>query len=287
MRPPAAIFFGFLQVNFHNACTQEIGIALVNQITIGSRHKRCAPEGEFTFGTDTVGRKHEGAVRNGMATHYRHPAVLLARVNFGWFRLHPANGGGVDQNVCALQAHNAGGFREPLVPANQHAQRTGRGLDGFKTGIARNKVVLLVESRVIRNVTLAVKTGNASVAFKHKGTVMVNAAGPLFKEREHDNGIDFFGNALPLLDNGAILFDGHVKEVGIFFERKIRRMEHFGENDQVDSLALKCQRLFNIPLIIAFGIPRPLALQGCCLDFVHVPNLDYYCSTSRTNSLHY
>ena len=38
MRPPAAIFFGFLQVDFHNACPQEIGIALVNQVTIRGSH---------------------------------------------------------------------------------------------------------------------------------------------------------------------------------------------------------------------------------------------------------
>ena len=257
----------------------------MENVSVRGCDERSSPEGEFAFGTDAVCRKDEGAVCDGMSAHHRNPAVLLARVNFSRFGLHPTDSSGVDQNVCTLQAHNAGRFGEPLVPANQDTECTGARLDGFKARVARNKVVLFVKGRIVGNVALAVKACNRTVAFKDEGTVVVNAAGAFLEERENDNGVDFFRDALPLLYERAVFFDGHVEEVCIFFEREIRRMEHLGENDQVDSLALERKRLVHVPLVIGLAVARPLALQCCCLDFVHFANL--CCSVLETNNLRY
>jgi len=269
MRPPAAVFLGFGQVDLDNACSQEVDVALVHQESVGSGHERGAPEREFALGTDAVGRKHERAVRDGVPAHHGHPAVLLARVDFLGFGLHPADGGGVDEDVGALEAHDAGGFGEPLVPADKHAERAGRGLDGLEARVAGDKVVLLVKGGVVGDVAFAVQPGDAAVTFKDERAVVVYAAGALLEEREHDDRPDFLGDALPLLYERAILLDGHVEKVGILLEWEIRCVEHLGQHDQVDALALERERLLYVPFVVGLGIAGPLALQRGGLDLVH------------------
>ena len=184
MRPPTAIFFGFGKVELDIACTQEFRIALLQNVSVRCSDKACAPEREMTFDTRAVCCNHECAVCNRMSAHDRHPAILLSRINFLGLRIHPANSGRIDEHVGALEAHDAGCFGEPLVPANKHAKRTGASLDWLKTGVTWNKVILFVEGGIIGNVTLAIKPCDASVAFKYECRIVVNATGTLFKERE-------------------------------------------------------------------------------------------------------
>ena len=99
MRPPAAIFFGFGKVELDIACTQEFRIALLQDVSVRCSDKACAPEREMTFDTRAVCCNHECAVCNRMSAHDRHPAVLLARVNFLRLRIHPANSGRVDEHT--------------------------------------------------------------------------------------------------------------------------------------------------------------------------------------------
>lgn len=231
MRPPAAIFLGFVEVDFRDACTDEISGALFDEVSVRGCDKARAPEREVAFRAAAVCGDHERAVCNRVPAHDGCPAILLARVDFGGFGIHPADGGGVDEHVCALEAHDAGGFREPLVPANQYAKRTRACLDGLETRVARNKVILFVEGRVVGNVALAVEPCDASVALKNECGVVVDSAGALFEEREDDHCVQLFCNLLPFRYNRVVLFDGEVEEVCVFFEREIRRVEQFREYD--------------------------------------------------------
>ena len=268
MRPPAAIFLGFGEVDFHGRDAEEVGGALFDEVSVGCGDEARAPEGQVAFGADAVGGNHERAIRDGVSAHDGGPAVLLARVDFLGFAIHPADGRGVDEHVCPLEAHDAGGFREPLVPADEHAERSGGSLDGLKARIAGDEVVFLVEGGIVGNVALAVKAGNAAVALEHEGGIVVDAAGTLLEEREDHDGVNFLRDCLPLPDNRVVLFDGEVEEVRIFLEREVRRMEEFRQYDQVVALALQCACLFHVPGVVAVEIACPLALQCCNLDFI-------------------
>src|ERR1035441_5869690 len=62
----------------------------------------------------------------------------------------PANGGGVEKNLGALQHGEPCGLGIPLVPTDQHADLSVAGLPGTKAEVARSKVELLVIQRVAR-----------------------------------------------------------------------------------------------------------------------------------------
>src|SRR5690606_19529378 len=55
-----------------------------------------------------------------------------------------ADGGGIEENLRALQRHGPGALREPLVPADPHAYGGIAGLPDLEPGIAGVEVVLLV-----------------------------------------------------------------------------------------------------------------------------------------------
>ena len=270
MGPPAAILLGFGEVEFHGRNSEEFRGALFEDVAVGCCCKARSPEREVAFGAATVRRNHKRAVCNGVAAHDGDPAVLLARVDFLGLAIHPADGGGVDEHVCALEAHDAGGFREPLVPADEHAEGACACFDGLETRVARDEVVFLVEGGVIGNVALAVEAGNAAVALEHEGGIVVDAASPLLEEGEHHHGVQFLRDGLPLAHNGVVTSDGEVKEVRVFFKREAGGMEEFRQHDQVVALALEGAGLFHVPGVVTVEIACPLALQSCDLNLAHI-----------------
>ena len=230
MRPPAAIFLGLGEVQLHIACAQKFRVAFLQNISVRCGDKACTPKREVPLGARAVCSDDERPVGNRMSTHDGHPTVLLTRVDFLRFAIHPANGSGVDEHVGSLQAHDACGFGEPLVPANKYAERTRASLDGLETCITWNKVIFLVKGRIIGNVALAVKPGDASVTFKDESRIVVDSACALFEEREHDNGVQFFCNGLPLGNYRMVFFDSKVKKIRIFLEREIRSVEQLRQD---------------------------------------------------------
>lgn len=67
MRPPAAVFLGFGEVDFYGGNAEEVRCALLDEVAVRSGDKTGAPEGEEAFGADTVGGDDERAVRDGVA----------------------------------------------------------------------------------------------------------------------------------------------------------------------------------------------------------------------------
>ena len=99
---------------------------------------------------------------------------------------------------------------------------------------------------------------------------MVNTTGALFEEREHDNGVQFLCNFLPFGDNRVVLFNCQVEKVSVFFEREVRSVEKFGEDEQIDVFALELERFVLVPLVIGIEIPGPFALQRVYFNLLHV-----------------
>jgi len=85
--------------------------------------KRGAPEFETPIGgsfeADTIDGCDVNSIGNGVGALDGFPGVVLGSAELGFLRGMPADGGGVEQNVCAGQGREAGGFGIPLIPADE------------------------------------------------------------------------------------------------------------------------------------------------------------------------
>src|ERR1035438_1338639 len=95
----------------------------------------------------------------------------------------PADGGGVEQNLGALQRGQARGLGIPLVPTDQYADLAVAGLPGAETEVAWRKIELLVIERVVRDVGLAIHAQERAVSIDDRRRVVVEARGPLLEQR--------------------------------------------------------------------------------------------------------
>jgi hypothetical protein len=80
----------------------------------------------------------------------------MARAFNGIVLRFTADGGRKEQNLGAFQDQRAGGFREPLVPANAAAYGGMFGLDRPKSGVAVVEIELFLLAGGLRNMGLAV-----------------------------------------------------------------------------------------------------------------------------------
>src|SRR6267154_3434999 len=125
-------------------------------------HERMAPE--FDAGalaaqaleTDTIDRGDPAAIGDRVAALNRFPRIELLLAELLLLRRMPADGGGVEQNVRALQRGETRGLRIPLVPADQRPLRPDLRVEHAKAEIARREVELLVIRGVVGDVHLPV-----------------------------------------------------------------------------------------------------------------------------------
>ena len=76
---------------------------------------------ENLFQADAVGGTDVAAVGDGVAALDQLPGIVLGVAVLGLLRGVPADGGGVEEDLRACRAREAGALGEPLVPADQHA----------------------------------------------------------------------------------------------------------------------------------------------------------------------
>ena len=86
------------------------------------------------------------------------------------------------KDLGTLQRGEAGGFRIPLVPADEHADRRVAGPPRLEAGVAGGKVELLVEERIVRDVHLPVNAEELAVGVNDRSGVVVEAGGALLEE---------------------------------------------------------------------------------------------------------
>src|SRR5690606_23803844 len=96
------------------------GAVSLGQLRAGEvGYERTAVEGRVTLAPDAVGGGQVDAVRHGVAEHGALPHVAgVEPADLGRFR---ADGGGVEEQVGALEGHDACCLGEPLVPADADA----------------------------------------------------------------------------------------------------------------------------------------------------------------------
>ena len=130
---------------------------------------------EDFFDADAVGGADVAAVGDRVAALDQFPAFVLGVAVLGFFRGMPADGGGVEENLGALQRGEAGAFGEPLVPADQDADLAVGGVPGAEAGVAGGEVEFFVVERVIGDVHLAIDAFDRAVGFDDDGGVVVEA----------------------------------------------------------------------------------------------------------------
>ena len=119
-----------------------------------------APSCRRGFKPDAVDAQDGHPVGDGVGPLAGDPGVKLALLLIRSVAGLPTNGGGIDQQLRAIQCHQPGGFGIPLVPADQYAQLADGGLNGAEPEIAGGEVEFLVIGRIIRDVHLAIPAGN-------------------------------------------------------------------------------------------------------------------------------
>ena len=183
-----------------------------------------APEIDFLaigreFPAGAIGYDDRQAVGHRVAALDDLPGTQLAL----FFRLVivgvPADGRGVYQHVGSRQRHQAGGLRVPLVPAHQQAQLADPGLDRAKTveftaGIAGGEVEFLIETRIVRDVHLAIKARTAVARVHHQGGIVVEPGGALFEDGDHQHDIEFLRQRFKTLPGRTVERLGQVELVG-------------------------------------------------------------------------
>ena len=137
--------------------------------------------------------RHVDAVGDGVGALNGSPRVVLGLAELGFLRGMPADGRGIKQNLGALQRGQARAFGIPLVPADQRAHATHRGIESAVAEIAGSEVILLVIQRVIGDVHLAIEAALSSVGVEDDGGVVIHAGRALLEDRRDQDDAKLLG----------------------------------------------------------------------------------------------
>ncbi|MNQ20819.1 hypothetical protein D3C85_339160 [compost metagenome] len=161
-----------------------------------------------------------------------HALPVIARRNGLVVRL-AADRGWVKQNLRALQRHAACGFREPLIPANAHADFCVAGVPHFETGVAGVEVILLVVARAVRNMAFTINPEVAAVGVDDRDAVETRAAGQLIEaDRQHH--LQLFGDFLEMFDRDVFFHRRRqLQIVRVRLLAEVRRLEQLLNQDDL------------------------------------------------------
>jgi len=134
------------------------------------------------FFPDAIDDGDENTVGNGVGALDGAPGIVLRFAELGFLCWVPADGGWVEQHVCALQGGEARTLGIPLIPADKRADASGLGIEGAVPKVAGSEVILFVIERVVRDVHLPIFAEECAVGVEDGGGVVVDAGGALFEE---------------------------------------------------------------------------------------------------------
>src|SRR4029077_2236389 len=111
----------------------------------------------------------------------------------------PADGGGIEKNLRAMQCCEPGRFGVPLVPAHTDANACEFRVPGPKTQVPRSEVELLVKKRIVRDMHLAVLPEIGSVGIDDCSGVVIDARRAALEKRSDDHRLELLRDLLQLL----------------------------------------------------------------------------------------
>ena len=135
---------------------------------------------------NAVDAGHVNPVGDGVGALNGLPGRVLRRPKLIFFSRMPANRGGIEDCLGALESGQPCGLRVPLIPADQRAHAAKSSIDSLKTQVAGRKIVLFVEERVVGNVHLAIDARERAIGVDDGGRVVIHTRGALLEERGDD-----------------------------------------------------------------------------------------------------
>ena len=179
------------------------------------------------FMTHAVDGCEKTAVGHGVATLDGLPCIVLMFAFGSLLTWMPTNGGGIKQNLSPGQGGEARRLREPLIPANQHANSAESRVPRAKAQIARRKVKFFIIQGIFRDVHFPVNTEQRSVGINNGGGIMVQADRAFLEQRRDDHDLFLASNLLESLRAGARNGLGEVEICVVFTLRKVLVCKEF------------------------------------------------------------
>src|SRR5882762_1700161 len=184
------------------------------------------------------------------------PSIMLRLAELGLLGRMPANGGGVEQYVRALQGCKPRAFGVPLIPADERTNSPGLRIERLIAKIPGCEIVLFVVEWVVGDMHLAVFAAKGSVGIDDRGGVVVDAGSTLFKEGDHEGDFQLAGDGAEALGGGARNRLGQIKQGQVFALTEVLGLEKFRQADHLRALFGRLANMRDGRLHVFFWVGR-------------------------------
>lgn len=241
-RPPAAYVFAALQVDVDQVDAFTLGVGAEEEFALRTGHKGATPKLDAVglaagigFVPDAVDGDDGQTVGDGVTALHCRPRFALTLLFGGDVATLITDGGGVDEEFCAAERHEASALGIPLIPADLYAETADAGVDGLETEVAGGEVEFLIVGGIVGDVHLAIFAGDGAVALKDHGGVVVEPRCAALKE----GGDEHYGVAAcefaEKLGRRAGNRFGEVEKIGVFRLTEIGGVVQFLQHHEFGS----------------------------------------------------
>ena len=111
------------------------------------------------------------------------PGAMLGSAEGGFFLGQPADGGRIDEHLCAAESHQPSGFGIPLVPTNEHPDFPKARVPHWPAAVSGSEIELLLEAGILRDVALSIEPHQRAVRIVDGGGVVIETRAAVFEQR--------------------------------------------------------------------------------------------------------
>ena len=223
------------------------------------------------------------------------PGIVLRRAPLFFFRRMPADGGGIEEHVRALQGGKARALGIPLIPADQRSDRALFEIEALEAQVAGREVILLVVERIVGDVHLAIHAADFAVAADNDGGVVIEPGRTPLEEGNHNGYFQFAGDGAEARGARSGNRLGEVEERCVLALAEILGAEELGKADDLCAAARGLAHVGNRTLQVIVRlrgtahlyqayfkfVGRHLVLQlveSLCLEYQSARRVQWYAS---------
>ena len=259
--PPAAHLLATVKVKFDDLLALLLVVGTEEKLSLRACHKARTPKlyavglmARVRLVADAVDGDDREPVGYGMPSLHRCPCLALPFLLLGCVGRLVADGGGVDEHLCALEGHEACSFGIPLVPAYEHAETAYGGVDRVEAEVAGSEVELLVISGIIGDVHLAVFAGYRAVALYDHGRVVIEAGCTLLEKGGDDDDTTLLRDLSKEFGRWTGDGLGEVELVYVLCLTEIETVVQLLKDDELRALAGEGLAFGGEPLLVVFYV---------------------------------
>src|SRR4029077_17479531 len=186
-----------------------------------------------SFVPHSIDHSYVYTVGDGMGTLNGAPGIVLDGTEFGFFRRMPADCGGIEENLRALQSSQSGALGIPLIPADQRAHATDVCIKGAKAEIAGSEVIFFVIKGIVGYVHFAVDATDGAIGVEDHGGVVIYAGGALLEKRSDKDDPKLFGQGRKRFGRGAGDGLSQIEQSWVFTLAEVLSLEKFWQTDDL------------------------------------------------------